>query len=392
LYNAACFEMRKRPARPTLIRACAFVCFSLASGAVAQEIPGLRLVSPSTETVVTGIVTLRAAFDGEGGVAAVESVVFSVDGQEVCVAPGARLECEWDAGETIAPRTVQALARLRGGRRAVAAVRTRDVGYVDASFVDVVLVNAVVTTEGRFVKGLGRDAFRLREDNRAVELTSFEPAGAPLELVLALDMSGSMKEALTDLKAAAKTFLAALQPKDSVTVLAFNDRTRTAAAREAASEAQAHAIDTLQAAGSTALYDAITQGLRLLDRQSGRRALVIFSDGEDQASRASLEQVRTALGESDATLFAVGLGRGAEVKALQRTLTDLAEASGGRAIFADNSGGLAAPFAAILEDLSNQYVLGFASKRDGQYHGLVVDVPGQRVRVRARTGYQAPPP
>jgi Ca-activated chloride channel family protein len=230
----------------------------------------------------------------------------------------------------------------------------------------------------------------LREDDRAVELSSFEPAGAPLELVLALDMSGSMRDALADLKAAAKTFLAALGPKDQVTILAFNDRITTAVPRDVGGDGRVRAVDGLQASGSTALYDAIDQGLRLLGRGSGRRALVVFSDGEDQASRTSLDQVRAALGESDATLFAVGLGRGTEVRALQRTLTDLAEASGGQAIFADDSRGLAAPFAAILEDLSHQYVLGFASKRDGQYHRLVVDVPGQRVRVRARTGYQAP--
>jgi Ca-activated chloride channel homolog len=387
------FAMRKRPRLSTLVRACA--CTGLcviASRAAAQETAGLRVVSPSADTVATGTMTLRAAFDGDGGPAAVDSVAFSVDGEEVCVARRPQLECEWDAGETIAPRTVQALARLRGGGQAVAVVRTRDVGYVDASFVDIVLVNTVVTADGRFVKGLERNAFRLREDDRAVELSSFEPAGAPLELVLALDLSGSMKDALPDLRAAAKTFLAALGPQDHVTLLTFNDRITTAAARPAGADARTRALDGMHAGGSTALYDAIAQGLRLLDRQSGRRALVVFSDGEDQASRASLDQVRGALGESDATLFAVGLGRGTEVKALQRTLTDLAEASGGRAVFADDSRGLASPFAAILEDLSNQYVLGFAAKRDGQYHGLVVDVPGQRVRIRARTGYQAQKP
>jgi Mg-chelatase subunit ChlD len=217
---------------------------------------------------VTGTVTLRAAFEGDGGPPAIESVVFSIDGEEVCVAPGAQLECTWDAGDTLAPRTVQAVARLRGGRKAVAVVRTRDVGYVDASFVDVVLVNAVVTAEGRFVTGLGRDAFRLREDGQAVELSSFEPAGAPLELVLALDMSGSMKEALADLKAAARTFLAALGARDQVTVLAFNDRIATAVSREVRGDDRVRAIDRLQASGSTALYDAIARGLRELDGRS----------------------------------------------------------------------------------------------------------------------------
>src|SRR5688500_6482494 len=201
LYNAACFVMRRRPSPTTLLRACAWMCLSFAAAdAVAQEVAGLRLVSPSVETVAAGTMTLRAAFEGEGGAAALESVTFSVDGEEVCVAAGTEPECEWDAGETIAPRTVQALARLRGGRQAIAVVRTRDVGHVDASFVDVVLVNAVVTADGRFVKGLGREAFRLREDNRAVELSIFEPAGAPLELVIALDMSGSMKDAVAELK------------------------------------------------------------------------------------------------------------------------------------------------------------------------------------------------
>ena len=123
-----------------------------------------------------------------------------------------------------------------------------------------------------------------------------------------------------------------------------------------------------------------------------RKALVVFSDGEDRDSRVTFTDLRRLIDESDATVFTVGLGRGASQNDLRQKLGELADASGGLALFADDPDDLAAPFAAIVETLSNQYTLSFEPRRDGKYHELTVQVPGRDVRVRARRGYVAPSP
>jgi VWFA-related protein len=118
--------------------------------------------------------------------------------------------------------------------------------------------------------------------------------------------------------------------------------------------------------------------------------LVVFTDGEDQNSQSSLQDVARALSDSDTTFFAVGLGRGERLKAIKSNLEPLAEASGGLALFAERSDRLSESFALIVSDLANQYTLGFEPRRDGKSHVLTVQVPGRDVRVRARRGYVAP--
>ena len=83
-------------------------------------------------------------------------------------------------------------------------------------------------------------------------------------------------------------------------------------------------------------------------------------------------------------LMAVGLGRGSTVNDLKETLESLADASGGRVLFAEKSDELSESFAKVVEDLINQYTLGFEPQRDGRDHQIRVQVPGRGVRVRAR--------
>jgi VWFA-related protein len=347
-------------------------------------------VSPSADAYLSGPVLLKVVREGEGSGSAVVDVTFFADGRQVCVVPEAKMECAWDAGPTIAPHAFRAVATLKGGGRLVANVRTRALTVAESVSVDIVQVNVVVTEGGRFVKGLTRDAFRLQDDKEERPILGFDPAGAPLELVLALDVSSSMKEALPDVQEAARSFLKALGPNDHVSVVAFNDTMFTVAPREVDLATRLSALDRLSSWGGTALHDVIVRSVELLSRQAGRRALVVFSDGEDVSSQATFEDVARLVSDSDTTLFAVGLGRGARVDSLKAKLGALADASGGLALFAENSAKLSEPFAEIVADLSNQYTIGFEPRRDGRSHVLTVQVPGRNVRVRARRAYIAP--
>lgn len=136
----------------------------------------------------------------------------------------------------------------------------------------------------------------------------------------------------------------------------------------------------------------IIRALGLVSAQPGRRVLVVFTDGDDQSSHASLAAVEEAVRGSDTTLFMIGLGRGTQIEDLRRNIERLADLSGGRTLFVDRVERLDEPFSEILEELSNQYLLGFESTnpaRDGAWRALAVDVPGTGYSVRARQGYRA---
>jgi Ca-activated chloride channel homolog len=352
--------------------------------------PTIRFISPTADTYLSGPVLLRIAIEPPSLIPQVLDVTFYADGRQVCVVEAARPECAWDAGQTVEEHLIRAVVRLRNGTRVVQNVRTKSLGYAEAVSVEIVQVNAVVTDPaGHFVKGLTREQFRILDQGEPQRITSFEPTGTALELVLAVDVSGSMADAMADVKQAARAFMEALGPKDQVTLVAFNDAMFTLARRESNPAARTRAVERLRPWGSTALYDVIVRSLDILSRHPGRRALVIFSDGDDQASQASFQDVERLVREGDATVFMVGLGRGATNSELKDKMEQLALASGGRALFVERSDQLGGPFAAIVEELSNQYMLGFEPKRDGKWHTIDVQVPNTRYRVRARQGYKA---
>jgi Ca-activated chloride channel family protein len=332
---------------------------------------------------------LVVAYDGEGGNSAIQDVTFFANGQQIC-APAFRLRCDWDAGRNVEAHAFRAVARLKDGRRVVANLRTRAIAFAQSEFVDIVQANTVVKAGDRFVKGLTRESFRLLDDNQPRPITDMIAGGA-MQLLLALDVSGSMKDALADVRSAARGFLKAIGDGHEVTVVAFNDTIFTVARPDMSMSERDRALEQLSAWGGTALYDVIAESIQRLNGRA-RKALVVFSDGEDRDSRVTFPDVRRLIDESDATVFTVGLGRGASQKDLRQRLGELADASGGLSLFADNPDDLAQPFAEIVETLANQYTLSFEPRRDGKYHELAVQVPGRDVRVRSRRGYLAPKP
>ena len=108
-------------------------------------------------------------------------------------------------------------------------------------------------------------------------------------MVVALDVSSSMRVALPHVKESSTRFLAGLRDTDHVTLLGFNDNVFMLAPRSRDQSARVKAIDLMRAWGGTALYDVVLNGLNVLSRHPGRRAMLLFSDGDDQSSHATLE-------------------------------------------------------------------------------------------------------
>lgn len=354
----------------------------------------VAITSPAPDSYAAGTVTLRAAIQPGHRVKDIARAMFYIDGRLVCtVMEPTRLECPWDAGAQIQEHVIRAVVELHGGVRAVTSMRTKGLDLVEAVRVEVTQVTAVVTDDGRFIKGLAGSAFRLLEDGVPQKITHFSSEGSPLDLVIAVDVSASMTQAMPQLKNSVKRFLNALSPNDHVTLTAFNDNMFTLTRRDTTPEQRLRAVDRLAPWGSTALYDVIVRGLQQLSTQPGRRVLVVFSDGDDKSSHSTIQAVEQAVRASDATLFMVALGSGVKNATIKSRIEQLVDMSGGRALFVERSDQLDAPFADILEELSNQYLLGYEStnsKRDGAWREIKVELPNHGYEVRARQGYNAP--
>jgi Ca-activated chloride channel family protein len=352
----------------------------------------LEITAPAADAYLSGATTFRAKVTPSGAAA---RVLFSVDGRQVCETSTPPFECSWEAGSSITAHQVRAVAELVGGGRVVRTVRTRDLGYAEKVDVDVVqIIATVMDNHGHFVKDLARTAFHIEEDGKAQKISHFGSEDVPLELVVACDVSGSMTPAMPQLKRAVKEFLAAVPTRDEVTLIGFNDSIFALTRRAVNPEERAKAVDRLAPWGATALYDVILRGVDMLGKQPGRRAMVVFSDGEDQGSHASITDVEHRLQASDVTLYMIGQGRGVQVAALKSIMQRLVEPTGGRALFTDSIDELHLAFNDLLEELSNQYLLGYEStntKRDDTFRKIAVQVDGQS-RVRARQGYRAVAP
>lgn len=355
----------------------------------ATQAPTLEITWPPPDALVTGPSQLEAVITPRD--VAVETVSFSVNGRHVCTAERSPFVCRWDPGVVVRGYHVRVVANLADGRSLVANVRTKDLGVAERTRVDAVLVPVIVTDRGQFVRGLKPQDFELFEDGVKQPIASLVSEDAPLDLVLAIDISGSMERALVDVKSAVKQLLSKLRPGDAATVVGFNDTTFIVAEREKDRQAREQAVELLASWGGTALYDATVRVLDMVSPEWGRKGVVIFSDGDDRNSLMTRETAMARVQASDAMLFTVGFGGGATVPGLRSSLESYARSTGGRPFFPRNVRDLDGVFNEIVEDLANQYVLSYSStnlKQDGGWRNIKVQVRKGKFDIRARRGYR----
>lgn len=259
------------------------------------------------------------------------------------------------------------------------------------SGVQLVEVYATVTdAQGEPVTGLGRDDFQVYEDGRLQDIGAFAAGQFPLTVVLGVDRSWSMAgEPLRLAKRASEAFLRALGPDDRSMVLAIGSDAEVVAPLSHDHESQIRALGTLDPWSTTALHDAVIAALDRLEPETGRHALVIFSDGVDRYSTASASAVLERARRSSALIYPITLGRSRAAFA-----AEVAVVTGGRSFLLRDARGLEETFTAIARELRYQYLVGYApvspsEPGDGAWHSIRVTVTGSRpgVRVRARDGY-----
>lgn len=287
---------------------------------------------------------------------------------------------------------VRAVAYLADGSIAEDAVVINASGFGEELRVQLVEIRALVVDDnGRPVAGLGQDRFTVFENDQPQEILRFaESTDTPLEAVLLLDRSASMKPHLDRVAKAALAFTeqALLSDDDRVAVLSFADSSSVDQDFTAASGQVERALAGLVANGGTALYDGIVVALNYFSGIPGQGALLLFSDGRDEASRMTVTQTVETARRVGVVIYTIGLENGFPDRDSRRALEDLATETGGRAFFLADLEGLDAIYDQIHLEIRSRYQIVYRPPSTaGGYRAIRVEVEGRGFEVRAKRGY-----
>jgi Ca-activated chloride channel family protein len=263
---------------------------------------------------------------------------------------------------------------------------------------DLVVLNAtVVDAEGRYVHGLRRSDFKVLEDGREQTLSDFSIEETPFAAAVLLDTSGSMRERLSLARSAAIRFLDGLRRDDVVAIYRFDTEVERVQDFSPSHDLPP-LIFGLRARGMTSLYEAIFRAAEdLAQRPEKRRAIIVLSDGvNESAGGVSANKALDHSLAAGATIYTINMAStepGEHSPLGSATLHGFASKSGGRYVATPGGPTLREAFAAIVEELSNQYTLAYRPSngaRDGRWRNITVKLSRPETKVRTRTGYRAP--
>ena len=243
--------------------------------------------------------------------------------------------------------------------------------------------------DGRLVPDLTREEFRVFEDGREKPLTVFDNAPQAITVALMFDMSNSMARYLERIRLAGRAFVSALWADDRVRIGSFGLEVAISPLLTSDKAVLTRVLEEeLWPGGPTPLWYATDLAMKSLDDESGRRVVLLFTDGEDSGLfvPGNLGQTRRHVERGGFMIYAIGLpGR-----ELAGEVQSLADDSGGGHFVVRSEDDLGATFARVVEELHHQYVLGFASDLvDGRPHKIDVKISRDGAKVRARKTFVA---
>lgn len=392
-----------------LVAATAAVTAIPAAPAAGDARSTVAFVSPANGAPVFGEVPILVQVSPPAGVKTLKVEIF-VDGRLLATLLEPPYKATFDAAEGADSHAYRAKAYTSDGNVASAEAFTPPrLGIQRAR---VLLVEVYVTIKdriGRYITDLTPEDFTILEDDAPQEISLFTTERKPVNIILLLDVSLSMKKEsrLETAIKAGQIFVEELEPEDRVSVVTFSDDVQVLQEFTSDRSRILGAIQSVLPQRGTALYDAVWSSVRRLGQEEGRRALVLLSDGQDLAfdgmSAGSAHTFEQAISESlrqQATVYAIGLGEQLEndydfnrLHSAKEVLTRFASDTGGRFFPVRRAGRLKSAFSDVLDELRFQYTIGYRptnDRRDGTWRGIQVDVKRSGLNVAARKGYFAP--
>jgi Ca-activated chloride channel family protein len=381
-----------------------FVALLVAAPTVAAPIE-VWIEKPRSTKFVFGDVEFEASVQSEEPVTAVE---FFLDGRKIAEFSGPPYRLLVDVGFDNVEHKFQVVARSSSGESSSAVMVTAALQVDEMVEVDLQQLYVTVSSGSHRVLDLDRSDFRITDDGKRQEIVTFERGDIPITASLILDSSLSMEkgERLAAALQGARVFLEGMNPLDRAQVTLFSDHLLRTTDFADNQELLGEALEDVHPAGGTAINDHLFYALANLEREQGRRVVVLFSDGEDVHSVLSMEDVLQKARASQALIYWVFLreeGAEDEIRTYTTSWRDaeanLKEAkllrqaireSGGRIEVVEDPASLDEAFAGILAELREQYVLGYypsEDRGDGKWHEVKVRIDRSGVAVRAREGY-----
>ena len=271
--------------------------------------------------------------------------------------------------------------------------------YVFKAYTQEVQLHAtVVDDRHRVVNGLTKNDFVVYENGQPQPIKSFRNADVPVAVGIVVDNSGSMRDKRPAVTTAVINFVRASRPDDEVFVVNFNDEYYLDQDFTDQIPKLKEALDRIESRGGTALYDAVVASADHLKKDSkwSKKVLLVVTDGEDNASRESLEQaIRRLQAENGPTVYTIGILGGEKQRRARRALSAMAEDTGGIAFFPKDASEVDSITQQVAHDIRNQYIIGYqptTPRSAGGYRTIKVDAraPGYKhLFVRTRSGYYA---
>jgi Ca-activated chloride channel family protein len=268
--------------------------------------------------------------------------------------------------------------------------------FVFKKEVEEVVVHATVMDDkNHLVTNLDKSAFSVFENNQPQTITSFRHEDIPVAMGIVIDNSGSMREKRDKVNKAALNLVRSSNPQDQVFVVNFNDEYYLDQDFTSNINKLREALEKVEARGGTALYDAVLASANhLKDAKLQKKILFVVTDGEDNASRNSLEEtVRKLQEENGPTVYAIGLLGEEKARRARRALETIAQRTGGIAYLPHTLDEVDQISSSVAHDIRNQYTIGYkpsTPKSAGGYRAIHVEAKAKgygKLTVRTRSGY-----
>lgn len=228
---------------------------------------------------------------------------------------------------------------------------------------------SVLDASGKPLRGLARESMTLLENNHAIEIDHMQMSGEngvhePLSLAIVLDRSGSMAgEKIMRAKESVLRFISLMEPGDRASLFAFSDEVSALEPLTGSQNLLRKTLLTIQPDGNTALYDAIARGVESVQNVSGRKAVIVLTDGIANRGAFDINQAIASAVNRYVSVYTIGLGKDVRTPRLER----IAQESGGSYFFTPSGDGLAEIYDTISNRIRNEYVITYRTGNRAEY-------------------------
>jgi Ca-activated chloride channel homolog len=259
--------------------------------------------------------------------------------------------------------------------------------------VDTRLVEVYATVrdaQGRYLDGLSRDQFQVFDEGQPQPLVSFESEATRLSCAILIDTTGSMAAVLPVVKNSVAHLIEQMRDEDEVAIYSFSTSLNRLQDFTSNKDAARQAVLRTRAAGATALFDAVSELAREIAPRTGKKAILVFTDGADNASllngRSAMERSRKA----GVPIYAIAEGDALRTKSLLDELKEVTEMTGGQAYQARKSSEISEIFNKISGDMHHTYMLAYKppAPAEPKWRSIRVTIAGlKEAKIRAKEGY-----